>query len=63
MADGDEISAAPDWIGEHGFVESRFGVRIGIAVRRRLVDRVGGFAPDRFDGVKVGDDGVEIVRQ
>jgi hypothetical protein len=38
MADGGEIGAAFDRIGEYGFVKSALRVGIGIAVDRRLVN-------------------------
>jgi hypothetical protein len=63
MADGDEIGAAADRIAKHGFVETGLGVGVGIAMRRRLVDGIGDFVPDRLNGAEVGDDGVKIVRQ
>ncbi len=62
MADADQVSAAPDRIGKHGFIESGLGVGIGIAAHRGLVQGVGGFVPDRLYSAQIGDNGVEIAR-
>ena len=63
MADGDEIAAAFDRIGEHRLAKTGLGVGVGVAMHRRLVDRLRNRVLDRLDGVQIGDHRVEIVRQ